>query len=125
MSNRFKMPKPVFSTDDLAQFEQLTKMGIEDDSVSMIMQNASPIYPGDMVSEAELAESVESILDDPEEDPNPIYLYVRGDFRNPIVQKFFLDQMTYEDSYFWRIARGRMDLNDLEAGTLEMPEGTA
>lgn len=66
MSNRFKMPKPVFSTDDLAQFEQLTKMGIEDDSVSMIMQNASPIYPGDMVSEAELAESVESILDDPE-----------------------------------------------------------
>ena len=119
------MPKPVFSTDDLTQFEQLTKMEIEDDGVSMIMQNASPIYPGDMVSEAELAESVESILDGPEEEPNPIYLYVRGDFRNPIVQKFFLDQMTYEDSYFWRIARGRMDLNDLEVGTLEMPEGTA
>lgn len=124
MSNRFKMPKPVFSTDDLAQFEQLTKMEL-DGGASMIMQNASPVYPGDMVSEAELAESVEDILDSPEEDPDPIYLFVRGDFRNPIVQKFFLDQMTYEDSYFWRIARGRMDLNDLEAGTLEMPEGTA
>lgn len=124
MSNRFKMPKPVFSTDDLTQFEQLTKMEL-DGGVSMIMQNASPVYPGDMVSEAELAESVEDILDIDEEDPDPIYLFVRGDFRNPIVQKFFLDQMTYEDSYFWRIARGRMDLNDLEAGTLEMPEGTA
>ena len=126
MSKRFKMPSPVFSADDKAYFEELMKIEIDDGSVDIVAQDAPCFDPADEGSMSEFVDAMADLTQEcAEGELGEMILLIRGNFDDPRVQKFFLDQMTYEDSYFWRIARGRQDLNRLEAGDFELPEGTA
>ena len=126
MANKFKMPAPVFSPDDKAYFEELMKVDIEDGSVDIVAQDMPCFDTDDFGSVGEFVDSMRDLAQEcVNGDCGEVILLVRGNFDDPRVQKFFLDQMTYEDSYFWRIARGRQDRNRLEAGEFGPPEGTA
>lgn len=129
MSGRFKMPKPVFSTDDIEHFKELMKFKNPsnelDEPVNQIhILEGSSVDLKDEVSKSDALADISYCYDwgqSSGDDTSEMVIY--GNFGSPVVQKWLLEQMTYEDSFLWRVARGRMDLNyqlraadDLQAG---------
>lgn len=118
MSGKFKMPKPVFSTDDIKHFKELMNLpDPTDDEGDALKQThlleGPTVDLRDEVSKSDALANISYCYDWAENCGDPkSELVVYGNFRSPAVQKWLLYQMTYEDSFLWRVARGRMDLAD-------------